>query len=225
MTGRAACKWAVAGALAASTLGAGLLAACSDDAERRTPAASTAATIVLSASTPASTSAGIRHPAPPAAASTGASTSASTSHSEIAPGSLLLPVAGVDASQIRDNFDQVRGNERHDALDIMAPRGTPVLAVADGRIAKLFTSKPGGLTVYQFDTSGRFVYYYAHLESYADGLTEGALLNRGDRIGSVGSSGNAAPAAPHLHFAVFLLGPGREWWKGTAMNPFPMLAR
>ena len=139
------------------------------------------------------------------------------------PGSLLMPVIGVDPALLRDQFGDVRGLQRHEAIDIMAPRGSAVVAVADGRVAKLFTSKPGGLTVYQFDASGQVAYYYAHLDRYADGLREGTPLRRGDAIGAVGNSGNAAGGATHLHFAVFLLGPGREWWLGTAVNPYPLL--
>jgi murein DD-endopeptidase MepM/ murein hydrolase activator NlpD len=135
---------------------------------------------------------------------------------------LLMPVPGVDITRLRDSFEDRRGNQRHEALDIPAPRGTPVVAVADGRVAKLFLSKPGGLTVYQFDAAERVAYYYAHLDRYADGLREGRRLRRGDAIGFVGTSGNAPPEAPHLHFAVFRLGPDRAWWKGTALNPYPM---
>jgi murein DD-endopeptidase MepM/ murein hydrolase activator NlpD len=141
----------------------------------------------------------------------------------LAPGALLMPVPGIDPATLRDNYHQRRGDAPHHALDIMAPRGTPVVAVADGRIAKLFTSKPGGLTVYQFDTSGRFAYYYAHLDRYAEGLAEGQLLRRGDPVGTVGSTGNASADAPHLHFAVHVLGPERAWWKGTPVNPFPLI--
>jgi murein DD-endopeptidase MepM/ murein hydrolase activator NlpD len=141
----------------------------------------------------------------------------------LAPGALLMPVPGVDPATLQDNYHQRRGDAPHHALDIMAPRGTPVVAVADGRIAKLFTSKPGGLTVYQFDTSERFAYYYAHLDRYADGLAEGQLLRRGDPVGTVGSTGNASADAPHLHFAVHVLGPERAWWKGTPVNPFPLI--
>ena len=126
---------------------------------------------------------------------------------------------------LRDSFDEVRGKARHEALDIMAARGTPVLAVADGRVAKLFTSLPGGLTVYQFDSSQTVAYYYAHLDRYADGLTEGALLKRGQLLGTVGSTGNASFDAPHLHFAVFVLGPQRQWWTGTPVNPYPLFNR
>jgi murein DD-endopeptidase MepM/ murein hydrolase activator NlpD len=136
----------------------------------------------------------------------------------------VVPVAGVSVAQLADTFDDARGGERrHEALDIMAPAGTPVLAVADGHVEKLFDSDRGGLTIYQFEPSGRYAYYYAHLQRYAPGLAEGQALRRGQVIGYVGSTGNADPAAPHLHFAIFLLGPEREWWRGTPVNPYPLL--
>jgi murein DD-endopeptidase MepM/ murein hydrolase activator NlpD len=132
---------------------------------------------------------------------------------------LMVPVEGIKYAQLSDNFDQPRGTERHhEALDIMAPTGTKVFAVADGKVVKLFNSKPGGLTVYEFDTTEKFAYYYAHLDRYADGLKEGAPIKRGDLIGYVGSTGNANPAAPHLHFAVVELTPEKQWWKGTPLN-------
>jgi murein DD-endopeptidase MepM/ murein hydrolase activator NlpD len=149
---------------------------------------------------------------------------ASTSTSTSAPGKLLVPVEGIKASELADTFNQPRGKERHhEALDIMAPKGRKVLAAADGKVVKLFTSKPGGLTVYQFDPTGTYAYYYAHLDRYAEGLKEGAVLKRGDLVGYVGTTGNADPAAPHLHFAVFALSPEKQWWKGTPVNPFPLL--
>jgi murein DD-endopeptidase MepM/ murein hydrolase activator NlpD len=138
--------------------------------------------------------------------------------------SLVVPVAGVPRSALRDSFEEVRGNGRHEAIDIPAARGTPVLAVADGPIAKLFTSVPGGLTVYQFDPASRYAYYYAHLDRYADALHEGQVVKAGDTIGHVGSTGNASADAPHLHFAIFELGPAKQWWKGTPVNPYPLLA-
>ena len=139
-------------------------------------------------------------------------------------GKLLVPVEGVKASQLSDTFDQPRGKERHhEALDIMAPKGTKVVAVADGKVAKLFNSKPGGLTVYQFDPSETYAYYYAHLDRYADGIKEGSMIKRGELIGYVGSTGNANPDAPHLHFAVVELTPQKQWWKGTPVNPYPLL--
>ncbi len=141
------------------------------------------------------------------------------------PPALLLPVQGVAASDLRDTFDDGRDGDKrgHEAIDIMAARGTPVLAVDDGRIAKLFLSKPGGITVYQFDPSGQFAYYYAHLDRYADGLAEGQTVRRGAVLGYVGSSGNASPDAPHLHFALFRLGLEKQWWKGEPINPFAFL--
>lgn len=137
---------------------------------------------------------------------------------------LRVPVEGVARDALWDTFEDARSEGRqHDAIDIMAPAGTPVVAVADGHIEKLFDSERGGLTVYQFEPSGRFAYYYAHLQAYAPGLAEGQRVRRGDPIGYVGSTGNADPAAPHLHFAIFRLGPERNWWEGEAINPFPPL--
>lgn len=138
---------------------------------------------------------------------------------------LLLPVEGIAASDLRDTFADGRdGDQRgHEAIDILAPRGTPVLAVDDGRIVKLFLSQPGGITIYQFDPSGTLAYYYAHLDRYAPGLAEGQMVRRGSVIGYVGSTGNASPDAPHLHFAIFRLGPEKQWWKGDPVNPFGYL--
>lgn len=134
-------------------------------------------------------------------------------------------VEGVAASDLRDTFADGRdGNQRgHEAIDILAPRGTPVLAVADGPIVKLFLSQPGGITIYQFDTTGQLAYYYAHLDRYAPGLAEGQMVRRGSVMGYVGSTGNASPDAPHLHFAIFRLGPEKQWWKGEPINPFGYL--
>jgi peptidoglycan LD-endopeptidase LytH len=138
-------------------------------------------------------------------------------------GTLGMPVAGIDPAKLKSNFFDQRGGHRHEALDIMAPRGTPVLAVDDGNVAKLFTSKRGGLTVYQFDHAQDLCYYYAHLDRYAPELKQGTWLRRGEVLGYVGSTGDASPTAPHLHFAIFQLGPEREWWKGTAVDPLPLL--
>jgi len=137
---------------------------------------------------------------------------------------LLLPVAGFDVARLRDNFAEARGGRVHEALDLPAPRGTPVLAVDDGVVKKLFTSAAGGLTVYEFDRDGIYSYYYAHLDAYAEGLREGQELKKGDRIGYVGTTGNAPPGTPHLHFTVFKLTPGKRWWEGTPINPFPLWA-
>jgi murein DD-endopeptidase MepM/ murein hydrolase activator NlpD len=135
--------------------------------------------------------------------------------------SLILPITGVSAAQLSDTYAQARAvGAAHEALDIMAPRGTPVLAVEDGRVAKLFLSKPGGVTLYQIDPGGEYAYYYAHLDRYAENIAEGASLRKGQVIAYVGSTGNASPDAPHLHFAIFRLGPQRQWWRGTPLNPF-----
>lgn len=136
---------------------------------------------------------------------------------------LGMPIAGLDPAKLSDTFHETRGGRPHEALDIMAPRGTPVAAVDEGNVVKLFTSKEGGLTVYQFNDARELCYYYAHLDRYAPGLKEGTLLHRGDILGYVGSTGNASPDAPHLHFAIFELGPEKEWWKGTAIDPLPRL--
>ena len=141
-----------------------------------------------------------------------------------APRAMIIPVAGVGPAAIRDMFNDARGGRRHEAIDIMAPTGTPVIATDDGEVKKLFTSKPGGLTVYQFDPDQRFCYYYAHLDRYAPGLHEGQLLRRGEVLGYVGTTGNAPKNAPHLHFALIRLDKDRRWWKGTYVNPYPLLA-
>ena len=134
--------------------------------------------------------------------------------------SLGLPIEGLKVSELRDSFGDTRDGHRHEAIDILAPRGTRVLAVDDGRVVKLFHSVRGGLTVYQFDPSDAFCYYYAHLDGYAPGLTEGEYLTRGAVVGYVGTTGNAPPNTPHLHFTVFRLGPEKQWWQGTPIDPF-----
>ncbi len=136
-----------------------------------------------------------------------------------------MPVDGVRPQALQDTFADGRKGGAHEALDILAPRGTPVRAVDDGKLVKLFNSVPGGITVYQFDPAGQLAYYYAHLDRYADGVREGMPLMRGDVIGYVGSTGNASANAPHLHFAVFRLGPEKHWWQGVAINPYPALRR
>ena len=156
------------------------------------------------------------------AASTGAASDAAVVQM-LRARKLEIPVAGVDADDLRDTYSEARGSRSHEALDILAPRNTKVRAVEHGRIEKLFTSKAGGLTIYEFDPTETFAYYYAHLDRYADGLREGQIVKRGDVIGYVGSTGNASPDAPHLHFAVFRLTPARQWWKGEAVNPYLVL--
>lgn len=164
-------------------------------------------------------------PIRPAPQSTTATSSAPTlTAGGSMPAKLLVPVEGIAYAQLTDTFDQPRGQERHhEALDIMAPTGTPVRAAGDGKIVKLFNSKPGGITLYQFDPQEQHAYYYAHLDKYADGVKEGMQVKRGDLLGYVGATGNADPSAPHLHFAVVALTPEKQWWKGTPVNPYPLL--
>jgi murein DD-endopeptidase MepM/ murein hydrolase activator NlpD len=137
---------------------------------------------------------------------------------------LTLPVQGINRSDIRDGFNDMRaGTRRHEAIDVLAPRHTPVLAVEDGTVARLFLSKAGGKTVYQFDPAGRYVYYYAHLENYAEGLKEKDSVTRGAVIGYVGTSGNAPRDTPHLHFAIFKMTDEKKWWQGTPIDPYSVL--
>ena len=133
---------------------------------------------------------------------------------------LRVPIDGVDVASMKGGFEEKRTGHAHEAVDLLAPRNTPVHAVQDGTVAKLFVSRAGGNTIYQFDPSGRLCYYYAHLQRYADGLHEGDAIRQGQVIGYVGTSGNAPPGTPHLHFAVFELGPERQWWRGKAIDPF-----
>jgi murein DD-endopeptidase MepM/ murein hydrolase activator NlpD len=134
---------------------------------------------------------------------------------------LLMPVVGVKPADLVDTFTQARqARGVHDAIDIMAARGTPVVAVNDGEVVKLFDSVRGGLTVYQFGPQQKVVYYYAHLDRYAPGLAEGQMLHRGDPIGFVGSTGNASADAPHLHFEIGVLGPEKHWWQSRPINPY-----
>lgn len=137
---------------------------------------------------------------------------------------LAIPLAGVAASALHDTYNELRGGTRpHQALDILAPRGTPVLSAANGRVLKLFTSKPGGLMVYATDSSERFILLYGHLDAYAPGLADGQALRQGQQIGVVGTTGNAPPNTPHLHFAIARAANLEQWWKGTPVNPYPLL--
>jgi murein DD-endopeptidase MepM/ murein hydrolase activator NlpD len=137
---------------------------------------------------------------------------------------LIIPVPNVKPNQLRDTFDEARSEGRvHDAIDIPAPQGTPVLAVADGQIAKLFQSVRGGTTIYQYSSDRKVVYYYAHLQGYADGLTEGKFVKQGEVIGYVGDTGNAGAGNYHLHFSIAILADPKRYWEGTNINPYPIL--
>jgi len=145
----------------------------------------------------------------------------------VGPVGLAIPVAGVKPGELVDTYTQARagGARSHDAIDIMAATGTPVVAAAPGKVEKLFYSEGGGgITAYVRSDDGRWIYYYAHLSAYAPGLHEGQRLMRGTPVGYVGATGNANPAGPHLHFAINRMNPGEKWWQGTAINPYPLLA-
>jgi murein DD-endopeptidase MepM/ murein hydrolase activator NlpD len=133
-----------------------------------------------------------------------------------------VPIDGAEGESFKGGFYERRRGRPHDAIDIVAPRGTPVHAVEDGTIAKLFYSKAGGNTIYQFDRDAHLCYYYAHLERYAEDLSEGQTVSQGQVLGYVGTSGNAPSNVPHLHFAVFVLDGNRHWWQGRAIDPYPL---
>jgi len=227
-------KWLITFVLGALVGAAILFVALQDVPEK--PATEVAATAPAAPGIPASQIEGQLPPAPvvvpnledadlPLRPTPDATAAAGAAAPTTMPGKLLVPVQGIKSAQLTDTFYQPRGEQRqHEALDIMAPTGTPVVAVADGKVAKLFHSKPGGLTVYQFDPTGQFAYYYAHLDRYADGIAEGMEVKRGTLIGYVGVTGNSDPNAPHLHFAVVALTPEKQWWKGTPLNPFPLMS-
>jgi peptidoglycan LD-endopeptidase LytH len=144
----------------------------------------------------------------------------------VGPAGLAIPVVGVRTDQLTDTFTQARANgRRHDAIDIMAPEGAPVIAAADGTVEKLFFSHGGGgITLYERSPDQKWMYYYAHLSAYAPGLAEGQQVKRGQVIARVGHTGDANAAGPHLHFAINTMGPGERWWQGTPINPYPLLA-
>ena len=162
-------------------------------------------------------------PPTPAAAATPAASLPPPGAQASASG-LVIPVAGVRPEQLQDTFNDARSEgRRHDALDIIAPRGTPVLAAADGRVVKLFQSEKGGVTLYQLGTDERTVYYYAHLERYADGLSEGHFARRGETIAYVGDTGNATPGNYHLHFQIYAVTDPKKFWDGENKNPYDLL--
>jgi len=139
--------------------------------------------------------------------------------------SITIPVLGIAASQLKPTFNQARAGHVHHALDILAPRGTAVVAAVDGTIRRLFTSGAGGITIYEFDGDEALVYYYAHLDRYADGIREGMRVRQGDVIGYVGTTGNAPESTPHLHFAIGRLTAAKKWWESEAIDPYPILTR
>ena len=144
----------------------------------------------------------------------------------VGPAGLAIPVEGVKQSDLVDTFTAARAGGRvHDALDIMAAEGTPVIAAAPGTVEKLFFSNGGGgNTIYIRSDDGKWEYYYAHLQVYAPGLAEGQHVRQGQVIARVGHTGNASAEGPHLHFAINQMSPGQHWWEGDPINPYPLLA-
>jgi murein DD-endopeptidase MepM/ murein hydrolase activator NlpD len=167
---------------------------------------------------------GIGAPAPRTAAADAATAEARIASAEELRGRRLeFPVEGIPRESLTDTFDEPRSGHIHEASDIMAPRNAPVRAVEGGTIARLLQNASGGITIYQLDPTERYVYYYAHLERYADGLREGQKVDRGQVIGYVGTSGNAPRGAPHLHFGIFRVVDRRQWWGGAPINPYLVL--
>jgi murein DD-endopeptidase MepM/ murein hydrolase activator NlpD len=150
----------------------------------------------------------------------------STPEEALAARSLIIPVQGVNAARVKDSYTAGRGGGRtHDAVDIMAPRGTPVIAADAGTILRLRQNEAGGITIYQLDPDERFIYYYAHLDRYEDGLAEGMKVRQGDVLGFVGTTGNAPKNTPHLHFQVMLYRGRGQYWGGEPINPHPYFTR
>jgi murein DD-endopeptidase MepM/ murein hydrolase activator NlpD len=162
---------------------------------------------------------------PPAAEpeAIGARTPADSARDALAGRRLLVPVSGVEVARILDSFTASRGARMHNALDIMAPRGTPVVSADDGTVLRVSENRAGGLTVYTADPDRRLVYYYAHMDRYAKGIAAGRPIARGDTIGFVGTTGNAPRDIPHLHFQMMLMHPEGRYWAGTPVNPLPFL--
>lgn len=160
-----------------------------------------------------------------APATTSSATASLPPAAVLAAKGLIIPVEGVDPSRVRDSYSASRGGRTHDAVDIMAARGTPVLAADSGTILKLRQNAAGGITIYQLDPDQQFVYYYAHLDGYRDGLAEGQAIRQGEVLGFVGTTGNAPKDLPHLHFQVMLYRGRGQYWGGEPINPHPYLTR
>lgn len=200
-------------------------ASAADSATRDSAAGAIRANAGNAASAPATPPAGIAVDPLVALDSTPTGENPTPTAAELAAlrAALVSPIAGVDVSKLTSNFDEARGTRRHDALDILAPRGTPIRSAASGRLLRLFTSKAGGLMVYATDSTERWILMYAHLDGYAPGMREGMPLRRGEVIGYVGTTGNAPPNTPHLHFAIARVGDVKRWWDGTPVDPWPLL--
>ncbi len=162
----------------------------------------------------------------PAPASTQAPLSVELPPNFVGTLKLIIPVAGVKPEQLRDTFTDSRSEGRaHDAIDIMAPEGTPVLAATDGEIVRLFQSDRGGTTIYQLSPDKKLLFYYAHLQSYAAGVAVGKFARQGEVIAYVGDTGNSGTGNYHLHFSVAILADPKRYWEGHNINPYPLLRR
>jgi peptidoglycan LD-endopeptidase LytH len=195
----------------------------SQDVERLpTPAATQTPNATVS---PTATPDASPSPSPTPVASPQAQSLTGDPTSALASMRLLIPVEGVAPDKLQDTFKDARSEGRvHDAIDIIAPRGTPVLAATDGRVVKLFNSAKGGITLYQLAAADEhYVLYYAHLERYADGLSEGRVARRGETIAYVGDTGNATPGNTHLHFQIYRVADPKHFWTGENLNPYPLL--
>ena len=221
----------VAAIAGGASLGCKVVIEHTDDSARNTARSDTVVTLPLPARPETVATIPVPLPPPPRVlgsngdvADTGANETSSADLAALSA-ELIIPVAGVKASELRDTFNEKRGGgtRTHEALDIMAPRGTPVLSASTGRVLKLHNSKDGGLMIYAADASDRFVLMYAHLDRYADGMQDGIPLRQGEVIGYVGTTGNAPANAPHLHFAIAHPRDVKLWWTGTAIDPRPLL--
>ena len=187
------------------------------------------ANVVIPSPSPSLSPSPILSPSPSAEASltiTPQATPALSPESFVGVLNLIIPVAGVRREQLLDTFSEARSEGRtHDAIDIPAAAGTPVIAAADGEIIKLFQSERGGTTIYQLSADRKLVFYYAHLQAYAPNLHEGQYAHQGDVIAYVGDTGNAGPGNFHLHFSIAILSDPKRYWEGTNINPYPLLRR
>jgi murein DD-endopeptidase MepM/ murein hydrolase activator NlpD len=218
---RPAIRYLVASGLLGFVLGAFVVASLGDVATRIRADAPAAKPSGVALDEP--TNAVVEVPAP-TSGRTGVIPSSAPEARDLAARHLTIPVEGVSADTLVRSYHAARsGGREHEAIDILAPRNTPVIAVEDGTIAKLFLSKVGGKTIYQFDPHREYAYYYAHLERYAEGLKEGETVHRGEIIGYVGTTGNAPKNTPHLHFAVFRLTAEKHWSEGTPIDPYDIL--
>jgi murein DD-endopeptidase MepM/ murein hydrolase activator NlpD len=161
---------------------------------------------------------------PPVAPVAGEPSGVDDDYEQLRVRKLMIPVEGYDQQRLRDSFQEARRGHIHEAIDLLAPRGTAVRAADDGPVRRLATAALGGITVYQTDAAGRYGYYYAHLDRYAAFLHEGQVLRKGDVLGYVGTTGNAPPGSPHLHFSIVRIDDVAHWWDGTPLNPYRVWA-